>query len=350
LTEANQIELTRELLYDRHRLSHRQIDDWLGRLNEPGAQIEVFRQLQLVAFFLKITDRFRELGIEFISFKGPLLSQKIYGDPTYRFFKDFDLLIEPDQISHAVEVLRDEGFEISNLDVDTSECKRQLLEDHNHHVECYHPTEQIVIEVHSRLFPFGILPVHKWDKLIQANTETKIFQDRKFTVFSHEFEMIYLITHAGTHFWNRLKWLLDIRELMNRYPLDERHFLELTVQINSAKHVAVCNALLAIYFPDTTLLPSTVKVSEKSLKYVLRNIESEDIIDGKNWKEFFPFYANRLALFSNTNYKLSVLKSVLFSPELALKKWMPCSAILNYIVGPFWKLTRWNLFNKDNSS
>jgi hypothetical protein len=75
---------TREVLSKRHRLSHQQIDHWLGKIAASFLQ-EKLNHLKMLRNFIAITDLLRQNEIPFISLKGPLLSQHIYNDPTVWF-------------------------------------------------------------------------------------------------------------------------------------------------------------------------------------------------------------------------------------------------------------------------
>jgi hypothetical protein len=340
LEEPKIVSLTRETLHSRHRLTHRQINDWLGKCIEPADQQEVLTSLAQVAEFIKITDILRKAEIPFVSFKGPLLSQKIYGDPTYRHSKDFDFLIGRESIPKALEELQKNGFQIENNDLPLDQCKLHLWLEHNNQVELYNPESGISVEIHSRLFKLSILPHSELLELIRENSTIVHFNGKEFVAFSHEFELAYLILHGGIHYWNRLKWLVDVKELINKYTLDETKFLAIINYLRAEHLVALCNSLLAIYFPHTKYLPCKCNPPQKLLRYSLNAIEAEDVVEATNFKKYINYFVRRAKLFPQISYKLSVIKIILFAPDLAAKKWMPCSASLNYLLGPFWKLFR----------
>jgi hypothetical protein len=74
--------------------------------------IEVGRRqgafLQLVS--LRVTALLVEAGIRSTPLKGPLLGEAIHGDPGRRLSTDIDLLVAPDQLEEAVEVVRRLGY------------------------------------------------------------------------------------------------------------------------------------------------------------------------------------------------------------------------------------------------
>jgi hypothetical protein len=64
--------------------------------------------LQLVS--LRISAMLAEAGIRSTALKGPLMGEAIYGDPGRRLSSDIDLLVSPEQLPAAVEVVRGLGY------------------------------------------------------------------------------------------------------------------------------------------------------------------------------------------------------------------------------------------------
>jgi hypothetical protein len=65
--------------------------------------------LQLVS--LRVMAMLADAGIRSTALKGPLLGEAIYGDPGRRLSSDIDLLVAPEQLQTAVEVVRGLGYE-----------------------------------------------------------------------------------------------------------------------------------------------------------------------------------------------------------------------------------------------
>jgi Uncharacterised nucleotidyltransferase len=64
--------------------------------------------LQLVS--LRISAMLADAGIRSTALKGPLMGEAIYGDPGRRLSSDIDLLVAPEQLQAAVEVVRGLGY------------------------------------------------------------------------------------------------------------------------------------------------------------------------------------------------------------------------------------------------
>jgi hypothetical protein len=77
------------------------------RAIEAGRRQSTF--LQLIS--LRVMAMFTDAGIRCTPLKGPLLGEALYGDPGRRLSGDVDLLVSPEQLRAAVEVVRGLGYE-----------------------------------------------------------------------------------------------------------------------------------------------------------------------------------------------------------------------------------------------
>jgi hypothetical protein len=84
--------------------------------------IEVGRRhsafLQLVS--LRVIAMLADAGIRSTALKGPFLGEAIYGDPGRRLSSDIDLLVAPEQLPAAVEVVRGLGYGVPTDHVEAS--------------------------------------------------------------------------------------------------------------------------------------------------------------------------------------------------------------------------------------
>jgi hypothetical protein len=99
--------------------------------------------LQLVS--LRITAMLAEAGIRSTALKGPLLGEAIYGDPGRRLSSDIDLLVAPEQLQTAVEVVRGLGYGVPTDYVQA--CGLPLL----HFVLIHERGELPPVELHWRV-------------------------------------------------------------------------------------------------------------------------------------------------------------------------------------------------------
>ena len=99
--------------------------------------------LQLIS--LRVSALLADVGIRSAPLKGPLLGEAIYGDPGRRLSSDIDLLVAPEQLHRAVEVVRGLGYGSPSDHVD--ECGLPLL-----HFALVHEREELPpVELHWRI-------------------------------------------------------------------------------------------------------------------------------------------------------------------------------------------------------
>jgi hypothetical protein len=99
--------------------------------------------LQLIA--LRIMAMLADAGIRCTPLKGPLLGEAIYGDPGRRLSSDIDLLVSPEQLQTAADVIRGLDYGAPSDYVD--DCGLPLL-----HLMLLHEREELPpVELHWRV-------------------------------------------------------------------------------------------------------------------------------------------------------------------------------------------------------
>jgi hypothetical protein len=94
-------------------------DDFAAAVNaaiEAGRRQGAFLQLMSLRAIAVLADA----GIRSSALKGPLLGEAIYGDPGRRLSGDIDLLVAPEQLQLAVDVIRGLGYDAPSDYVDDS--------------------------------------------------------------------------------------------------------------------------------------------------------------------------------------------------------------------------------------
>ena len=107
---------------------------------EAGRRQGAFLQLMSLRAMAVLADA----GIRSSALKGPLLGEAIYGDPGRRLSGDIDLLVAPEQLPLAVDVIRGLGYEAPTDYVDDTGLP--LL----HFVLLHERGELPPIELHAR--------------------------------------------------------------------------------------------------------------------------------------------------------------------------------------------------------
>lgn len=300
--------MDRSILYHRHQLSHQQIDDFLGNEGSRGFRETKAQMLVKLNDFLGVSKLFSEAGIAFIPLKGFLLSQRIYEDPSYRITGDFDLLIKPDWIPLAIRVLSANGYQPVKFDWPESPVRQKKVLHIINQYPMVHKDTGVYIELHWRLFRKHLVSQKRLDAIIEENLEETRLAGQTFRQFNHELELLYLVIHGGLHAWRRLKWLVDVHELLERFPLDEEKFRALARKLKARRLVALCNAMLHEFFPGSKGLPSKQKAHPFLLAFSRECIYSEQDDPSKNFSETLKRARFKLTAITGWRYRITAFR------------------------------------------
>lgn len=328
------VNLTRDILRNRHRLSQRQIDDFLGKKSSRENPQDRMMRMQQIGSFLEIAKLLKIQGIEFINLKGPLLSQRIYGDPLYRYSRDFDILVEPDHVHQTLQLLRNEGFHYPEFEWPESKKKQEIVLYFLNQIEMIHEESGVMIEIHWKLFSTRVTDQQTLNKLVQENMETAEFGGVELNRFSKEFELFYLVVHGGIHAWFRLKWLMDIHELLERKTFNWEKFHRILSACNAQKLVPICNVMLLEYFPEGNRIPDATPIPKKLANIALEQClqpEGDPHISRANTSKLLYY---RMKLFPTIQYKTDVSKVITFCKTDLKYDWLPPFKPFYYLFRP----------------
>ncbi|WP_273851281.1 nucleotidyltransferase domain-containing protein [Guptibacillus spartinae] len=167
-----------------------------------------FQMLHLSAELDTLSKVFLKKNIKSIFLKGPVLAQDLYGDVSRRTSSDLDLLISINDLSRVEELLVSEGYEKDDyIETVFSEWKWR-----HHHVTFFHSKKRTKVEVHWRMNPGpGKEPrfAELWERRRKSPlTVTPVYLLGKEDMF------LFLASHGARHGWSRLRWLIDIKKLL----------------------------------------------------------------------------------------------------------------------------------------
>ncbi len=304
----NLLQINRELLYNHHRLSHQQIDDFLGEKSSNLLLPEKMELMEQVREFLLITDILTTGQISFIPLKGPLLSLRIYGDAACRRSKDFDLLIEFNSLEKAIVLLKDLGFKPQFYEWPTDNNLQQFKQKLRNQFHLVHPQKKLYIELHWKLFHF--LPVKPaiMETLVHANLMEVEFAGRKFNVLNAEMDLLYLLIHGSLHTWRRLKWLVDVHEIAKWKLYNEEKFVALVQLVSAKKLVAVCNGLLHVIYPANNTLPNIGKANSFMVSHCFKRIKKDSEAEYDSLWEAVSYFAFVMKAFPGIKFKIYTLQ------------------------------------------
>lgn len=326
--------LTREILRSRHRLSERQIDDFLGKESNKENQQDRLLGMRRIASFLKTTKILNKENIWFLNLKGPLLSQRIYGDPTYRAFRDFDILVRTEDVNRTIQLLKSHGYQSPGFEWPNTKKKQEITLHFINQLEMIHPETGVMFEVHWKLFSTRIAKPDTVERLFRENIESVEFGGETLNQLSPEFELFYLIVHGGNHAWFRLKWLMDIHEILGRKEINWKKFNQIISACNAHRLTDICNTMLEQYFPDGKRLPQTKNNSHNLGSFAVEQCkqpEGDPHISRMNTARLTLY---RWKLFPHWQHKLDVTKVITFCKTDLKYGWLPPYRFVFYLFRP----------------
>ncbi|NRD76977.1 nucleotidyltransferase family protein [Bacillus sp. BRMEA1] len=167
------------------------------------------QMLKLSAEIGQIGKVFENNQIPLLFIKGPVLAAELYGDISLRTSKDLDLLISSADMEKAEKLLQKLGYVKETFPSILNEWKWR-----RQHIVFIHPQKHVIVEVHWKLeFPSGQVPSFQqlWErKRVSLVSNIPVYYLGEADLF------IYLITHGTRHGWFRLRWLLDVHQMIKR--------------------------------------------------------------------------------------------------------------------------------------
>jgi hypothetical protein len=334
------LNLSRQILHTRHRLSHQQIDHLLDEETQNVHLPVKLNRLKKLGFFLQVTNELQEKGIWFMIIKGPLLSQRIYNDPTHRMMRDFDVLVDPEEIGRVITIFEQNGYKSDAFEWPQSKKKQEIARSLTNQYLMRNPDHRTVIELHWHLFTVKLTDSETLTGIIESNLEKTTFNGNSFWCFTKEFELLYLIIHGGIHAWNRLKWLLDIHQYLASQEIDFDKFNDLVSKLHARRFVDVCNVALQEYFPEGRLLPGQKTDVEKAGNYVLRQIQNDSGDPKVSLAEKITETRYKMSLSPRLAYKLSLIRVFGASKNDLNYQFLPPFKIFFFLFRPFGYLHR----------
>ena len=212
------------------------------------------RSLALTAELVRLVKLLKRNGIPVLPLKGPVLALQVYGDLCMRHAGDLDLLVAPEHIRQAQQLIRQEGYRSMRPDFSLSPRQQKVYTRQQKDFVYYRDDRQIIVELHWRwnsnpyLFPLDMDYV--WE-----HGQTIAIAGTQLATLAIEDLLLYLCTHGSIHGWFRLFWLCDVAELlrMNK-SLDWAQMMESASELNGQRPLAqalvLSNLLLESPLPN----------------------------------------------------------------------------------------------------
>lgn len=167
------------------------------------------RRIQALA---EIAHAFHQADIPMLSFKGPLLSEELYGSPEIRNSCDLDILVAEERLLESCQLLQKLEYE-EVLSVWEKTPKRRAF--HQRSKQQMHRIfrkDGVTVELHWRIsYRYSI----SFDTLYQTR-RCRSLLGQPVDTLSHSENLCYLIAHGAGHGFRQLRWLIEIYLLLKK--------------------------------------------------------------------------------------------------------------------------------------
>jgi hypothetical protein len=205
------------------------------------------RSLRLANTLSGVATLFEQANVRGLVFKGPTLAQDAYGDVTLRECGDLDLLIDGVDFDRMRQVLLDDGFR-SCWD---SPANRQQL------FACEFARSDATLDVHWALAPGWLNYQVDFDRLWRAGSGVNAGGTYLRKLRSEDGVSV-LCIHGTKHWWDRLRWLVDVSELINSGQIADWERVESTAAAAHCRRSVSVGLYLAADLLDAEL-PADVR-------------------------------------------------------------------------------------------
>ncbi len=186
----------------------------LARMGEKSASIAAWN-LTLAVELVAVLEEFQKNAIPAVPFKGPALALALYGQLGKRQCRDLDIFIEPKHLWTAVELLRTHGYRTV---LPPGTARREEIFQLSKDVTMEHPSTGICVELHWAVCEPSFDPQLHAAPVLCQRAQPVCVLGRTLFIPSPEDLLFILCVHGARHYWESLKWLCDITQLIRTYP------------------------------------------------------------------------------------------------------------------------------------
>lgn len=175
---------------------------------ESSQKINTRKSLLIFSELIKTGNLFNKHKIKWLTLKGPTLSYLLYNNINKRNYRDLDILIKPENLIHALELLRTYNYK----QIKKTNIKKQIKTGHN--IELINENNNVKLELHWKLFSNSYLCPKLNSDILNKHTAIQI-QGHTLNIPKKEQNFVYILLHGTMHQWSELQWLLDMIKIDN---------------------------------------------------------------------------------------------------------------------------------------
>ena len=243
-------------------------------LLEDEARRITLANLDAGAELIRVLDLLRAAGIMGLPIKGPVLAETAYGALGARRFLDLDVLVDPDAVPAALDVLGDAGYRpvIRLTDRQWKTARR-----HEHAAALVDDDGGHLLELHWAIADRASMLPRDCRPLFERATTVSL-GGRAVPTLDPSDQLAIVAIHGGRHLWERLAWVCDVAQAATVHGADPDRAYDMARGAGYGKAVPVAfrmaERVLGTATPTERLrseasAPSTDAICEALLTLVL---------------------------------------------------------------------------------
>ena len=205
---------------------------------------------RLAQKLVDLTSMLQSHDVPVLAYKGPALAMALYGNLALRQYSDLDLVVRKEHLLKVVGVMRHRGFEIV-----PTPGRPQMLpylcrpENPRHlaraeEIPFRAPDKTYFVDVHWQL---GHGPWRTFSPDVEKmweRTEKLNLPHGSVSTFCREDLFLALCYHGSKHRWSRLKWLLEVAELLRKADALDWFRVEEMIRVRPGARASASLAIL----------------------------------------------------------------------------------------------------------
>lgn len=219
------------------------------------------KALRFSAELARIARAFAALGLDALAYKGPVLGQFLYRDPSMRQFGDLDFLVRPADVARAKEALRALGYELQ-LQLSRRQENAYLRSGYEYVFAL--AGQRNLLELQWRIVPRFYAIEFDLEAMFERSVEVTTEGSRVRSLGPDDL-MLALCVHAAKHGWAQLGMLRDIATLADS-KLDWKWILKEARRLGIARILTISNllasSLLGCSIPDAIVSAEEIPAAE----------------------------------------------------------------------------------------
>ncbi len=253
------------------------------------------RNMLMSAELIRIMNLLKEHNIEALAFKGPALSQMVYGDITLRQYADLDILVDEEDAFKAAKLMSENGHvAILPLTILSNKTCLHTAKDFSLMSE----PGGVHTELHWRLFEKKY-NISLLSCAVDKKCQTVKINNREIKTLQNELLLVYLCLHGAKHAFERIEWICDIDRLIRNSNVNWEEAISIANQSHSKRSFYLGLSLAHHLFHTTVPSDIAQGIDSDDIK-TLQSLTLKQISEKNNEKSDFKrnrdtfFYQSKL--------------------------------------------------------